>query len=128
MKCVVLYITLNVKVNNKDYIGETERNLKALFMEHRRHCSSTREVLRHKHQYSPGHAVSLESIHILDRDPSWFERGVKEAINIRAFRPALNRFNLPHIWDNTLTSLTPSSGVYVDRRSISLLKKSKLLG
>ena len=103
---------------NKDYIGETERTLKARFMEHRRPSSSTSEVSRHIHQDSPGHAVSLESINILDRDPSWFERGVKEAVYIRAHRPALNRdggrFNLPHIWDNTLISLTPLSGISVN--------------
>ena len=47
--------------------------------------------------------------------PWELDRGVKEAIYIRALQPALNRdggrFNLPHVWDNTLTSLTPSSGV-----------------
>ena len=103
---------------NKDYIDETERTSKARFMEHRRPSSSTSEVSRHIHQDSSGHAVSLESINILDRDPSWTERGVKEAVYIRAHRPALNRdggrFNLPHIWDNALTSLTPLSGISVN--------------
>ena len=84
-------------------------------MEHRRPSSSTSEVSRHIHQDRPGHAVLLESINILDRDPSWFERGVKEVVYIRAHRPGLNRdggwFNLPHIWDNTLISLTPLSGI-----------------
>ena len=76
---------------NKDYIGETERTLKARFMEHRRPSSCTSEVSRHIHQDSPGHGVSLESINILDRDPSWVARDVKEAAYIRAHRPALNR-------------------------------------
>ncbi|KAH3840937.1 hypothetical protein DPMN_114396 [Dreissena polymorpha] len=60
----------------------------------------------------------MENVRILDREPSWFERGVKEAINIRALRPALNKdgghYQLSHTWDHTLTSLTPTiSGVNV---------------
>ena len=101
-----------------DYIGETERTLKARFMEHRRPSSSTSEVSRHIHSENPHHSVSLETVRILDREPAWFERGVKEAIYIRAYKPKLNRdggrFNLPHIWDNTLTSLTNPGGVTVD--------------
>ena len=104
----------NIKCD-KDYIGETERTLKARFMEHRRPSSSSSEVSRHIHVDNPGHAVSMDSVRILDREPSWFERGVKESIYIRAHNPALNRdggrYLLPHIWDTTLTSLTNSSGV-----------------
>ena len=65
-------------------------------------------------------AQVMDSVKILDRDPSWFQRGVKEAIYIRAHKPELNwdggRFILPHIWDNSLTSLKPSgsSGVTVN--------------
>ena len=59
-------------------------------MEHCLSGFSTSEVSRHIHQDSPGHAVSLESINILDWDPSWFERGVKEAVYIRAHRPAVH--------------------------------------
>ncbi|XP_052281212.1 uncharacterized protein LOC127878720 [Dreissena polymorpha] len=63
-------------------------------------------------------AITMENVRILDREPSWFERGVKEAINIRALRPALNKdgghYQLSHTWDHTLTSLTPTiSGVNV---------------
>ena len=47
---------------------------------------------------------------VLDREASWFERGVKEAIHIRTRRPTLNkdggRHNLPHIWDPVLAPLT----------------------
>ena len=102
------------------YIGETERTLKACFSEHRRPSSSSSEVSRHIHQECPGHGVSMDSVKILDHNPSWFQRGVKEAIYIRAHKPELNRdggrFILPHIWDNSLTSLKPSgsSGVTVN--------------
>ena len=74
---------------------------------------------RHIHQDCPGHAVSFDPVKILDLDPPWFHRGVKEAIYIRAHKPELSRdggrFILPHIWDNSLTPLKPSgsSGVHV---------------
>ena len=88
---------------NKDYIGETERNLRARFLEHRRPSSTSSEVSRHIHDGTPGHGISMENVKILDREPSWFERGVKEAIYIRALKPELNR-------DGTGTnSLTPGT-------------------
>ncbi|KAH3837099.1 hypothetical protein DPMN_110477 [Dreissena polymorpha] len=62
----------------------------------------------------------MENVRILDLEPSWFDRGVKEAINIRTLRPALNkdrgRYQLSHTWDHTLTSLTPTiCGINVSR-------------
>ena len=43
------------------------------------------------HQDSPGHAVSLDSVKIVDRESSWFDRGtVKEAVYIRTYKPVLN--------------------------------------
>ncbi|KAH3881144.1 hypothetical protein DPMN_005067 [Dreissena polymorpha] len=48
------------------------------------------------------------------------QRVVKEAIDMRALKPALNkdgsRYQLSHTWDSTLTSLTPTiSGVNVSQ-------------
>ena len=84
-------------------------------MECRRPSSSTSELSRHINKDCPGHSVDIESVRILDRAPSWFERGIKEAIYKRAHKPVLNIdgdcYNLRHIWDNTLTSLTNQSGV-----------------
>ena len=65
------------------YIGETERSLKARFLEHRRPSSTSSEVSQlsqHIHNESPGHKIDLEKVKILDREPRWFERGIKEAI------------------------------------------------
>ena len=104
----------------KDYIGEIEITLKARFSEHRIPSSSSSEVSHHIHKDCPGHAVSMDSVKILDRDPSCFQRGVKESIYIRAHKPELNRDGgrviLPHICDNSLTSLKPSgsSGIAVN--------------
>ena len=87
--------------------GETERFLKARFDEHRRPCSSTSEVSRHIHNDCKGHTVHIEEAKILTVEPKWFERGVKEAIYIRALHPPLNRdggrYNLPLVYNNMIT-------------------------
>ena len=89
-------------------IGETERSLKTRFLEHRRPSSTTSEVSQHIHIESPGHQVDLEQVKILEREPRYFERGVKEAIYIRVNNPSLNkdggRYNLPRVFDPILGS------------------------
>ncbi|KAH3880055.1 hypothetical protein DPMN_003967 [Dreissena polymorpha] len=67
-----------------DNIGKTERNLRARFMEHRRPSSTSSAVSMYINDCKPDHAITMENVRILDREPSWFERGVKEAIYIRA--------------------------------------------
>jgi len=93
---------------SESYIGETERSLKTRFLEHRRPSSTSSEVSQHIHIESPGHTVDLDAVQILDRDPRWFERGVEEAIYIRANQPSLNkdggRYRLPKGYDPSLTS------------------------
>jgi len=89
------------------YIGETERTLKTRFLEHRRPSSSdTSEVANHIHKTCPTHAVDIKDVIVLDRDPRWFERGVKEAIYIRAVNPSLNRdggrYHLPEVYTNII--------------------------
>ena len=37
------------------------------------------------------HSITLDNTKILSVEPKWFERGVKEAIHIRALKPTLNR-------------------------------------
>ena len=71
--------------------GETERSLKARFGEHRRPSSTISEVSKHIHTNSPDHTITLENTKILAVKHKWFERGVKEAIHIRALKPSLNR-------------------------------------
>lgn len=96
--------------NNCDavYIGESERTLKTRFQEHKRPSNTNSEVCKHIHQDCPSHTVSLDSTKLLDKEPKWFERGVKEAIYIRAHKPSLNRdggrHQLPHIWDGVITA------------------------
>ena len=95
------------------YIGESERTLKARFQEHTRPSNNSSEVSRHINRDCPGHTISLDSTILLDREPRWFERGVKEAIYIRAHNPSLNkdggRHQLPHIWDRVIKTHIGSS-------------------
>ena len=95
------------------YIGETERTLKTRFQEHKRPSNTTSEVSKHLNRDCPGHTVSLDSTKLLDREPKWFERGVKEAIYIRAHSPTLNRdggrHQLPNIWDSVIRDHIGSS-------------------
>jgi len=94
---------------SETYIGETERSLKQRFLEHNRRSSvSSSEVSQHIHVESPGHSIDLDQVKILDREPGYKERGIKEAIFIRARQPSLNRdqgrYQLPPIWDRLLQS------------------------
>ena len=88
------------------YIGETERSLKARFSEHRRPSSSNSEVAKHIHTEQPDHNVKMDNTRILTTKSRWFERGVKEAIFIKAMNPSLNRdggrYSLPPVWDNII--------------------------
>jgi len=85
---------------NANYVGETERSLKARFMEHRRPSTASSEVSKHIHTDNPDHGIELHNTKILAVEPRWFERGVKEAIHIELEKPTLNRdkgrYNLPH--------------------------------
>ena len=76
---------------NTFYIGETERSLKARFLEHRRPSTVTSEVSRHINHECPTHNISMSNTKILTTEPRWFERGVKEAIYIRTNQPPLNK-------------------------------------
>ena len=92
----------------ESYIGETGRALKTRFLEHRRPSSVNSEVSQHIHIESPGHSVDFDKVKILDSEPDYFLRGVKEAIYIRAHQPSLNRdggrYRLTSTFDPLLTS------------------------
>ena len=69
------------------YVGETstERSLlETQFSEHRRKSSVGSEVSQYVHVDRPEHGVSLDKVKILTAENRKFEKGVKEAIYIRA--------------------------------------------
>ncbi len=63
-----------------------------------------------QHMQETGHKFDpLTTVTIIDKEPRWFDRGVREAIYERVQQPAINkkgglRFTLPHSWDLALAS------------------------
>ena len=92
----------------ESYIGETSQPLKQRYKQHCRATSSkfSSAIWHHLNTHN-GHSFHLDNTDILDREPRWYERGVKEAIYERMHRPSLNRkgglrFELSAIWDTLL--------------------------
>ena len=88
----------------QDYIGETERQLKDRLSEHTRKSSVEKSAMAN-HLHFTKHKL-LSDHKILDQDPDWHRRGVKEAIQIRKHKPSLNkdqgRHQLPNIWNDLI--------------------------
>ena len=92
------------------YIGETGQPLQSRMSQHRRASSSGNDSAVYKHLDGSGHNFDIDDVVILDREPRWFERGVKEAVWVRAEQPSLNRsggvrVNLSHGWDRVIKQL-----------------------
>ena len=85
------------------YIGETERALKQRLKEHLKDSSP----VGHHMGYNK-HKVDSQNIRIVDRDSRWFQRGVREAIQIRSRSPTINRgrgrHNLPSVYNTIVWS------------------------
>ena len=58
--------------------------------------------------------MELDNTEILTTEPRWFERGVKEAIFIKALNLNLNRgggrYNLPPVLDNIINKRVKTEG------------------
>ena len=104
----VYRIQCNTDKCEASYKWGTERPFKARFSEHMRPSTTSSEVSKHIHKKVPGHSIKLDNTDILTVEPRWFERGVKEAIYIRAYSTSLNRdggcYQLPAICPRTLSS------------------------
>ena len=68
------------------YIGETERPLRIRTKEHHRDSSPVAS-----HGAMKRHSIDYDNIQVLEREPDWFRRGVKEAICIETTGADLNR-------------------------------------
>ena len=110
---VVYGIQCSDKYNCSDaYIGETSQPLRKRVQQHCRSTNGPAESSVYTHRKASGHKFDLEEVKILDRENRWFERGVKEAIWVRAEEPSLNRSggvrnNLSHAWDRTIRKTLP---------------------
>ena len=96
------------------YIVEMGWSRKSRFMEHRRPRSINSDVSRHINSDHPDHSITLDNVRILEVELKWFERGVRESIEIIINSPTLNkdagRYNLPLVWNNTLKKLLKEGG------------------
>ena len=70
----------------EDYIGETERQLKDRVAEHTRKSSVEKSAMA-KHLHTANHKL-IPELKILDQEPDWHRRGVKEAIQIKRHKPS----------------------------------------
>ncbi|KAI8498076.1 hypothetical protein Bbelb_240200 [Branchiostoma belcheri] len=73
----------------------SERPDRPLKVRNKEHCRPSANgyssAIFHNLQHNQGHSFKLESTDILDRETRWWERGVKEAIYERMYKPTLNR-------------------------------------
>ena len=81
------------------YIGESNRPLGTRLAEHRRPSCTNSPVV--SHILETGHTINWGGVSVLDVESRWFERGVRESIQIYLHGPNLNRdggrFQLPRI-------------------------------
>ena len=83
------------------YVGETGRLLKTRFQEYQRPRIVSSKVSIHVNMDHPEHRVKLDTDRIHAVEPRWYEKEVKEVIEICMVKPSLNkdegRFNLPTV-------------------------------
>ena len=89
------------------YVGETERPLRIRTKEHHRDSSPVAS-----HATTKRHSIDYEHIKVLEREPDWFRRGVKEAICIETTGADLNRDRGRHL-------LAPAYRRLLDPRPVS---------
>ena len=107
-KCNTVY---HIKCDNcpASYIGESKRPLGVRASEHKREPSPVAE-----HAKNTGHTIPPGNAKILDTDPNWMGRGVREAAHIRTKQSNLNRdggrYHLPAVYNTLLRPPTPPDG------------------
>ena len=97
-KCGTVY-HIQCSECDEDYIGETERTLQTRFKEHQTRPSSA----FHEHLTASSHSINLCNTTVLDTEPNFTRRKVKESIEIRTRRPSLNRdlgYELPPVYNS----------------------------
>ena len=100
-KCGTVY-QIHCEKCNKEYVGETARSLEIRVKEHQSRSSSA----IYEHCRPEGHSVDPNKTKVLSTEVNTFKRRIKEAIQIKLTKPALNRDNgyeLAAIYDTILT-------------------------
>ncbi|XP_072037135.1 uncharacterized protein [Amphiura filiformis] len=87
------------------YVGESERTLSTRLTEHKRKSNASSPVAQHAQ--AAKHTIAWKDVKVLDQDSNWFNRGVREAINIRRHPSSLNkdkgRHQLPPVYEPVLS-------------------------
>ena len=90
---------------DEEYIGESGRTFGERYKEHLKAPSPI-----FLHQGNSGHVTTLDNFKIIGREDNSLARTIKESMCIRVNNPAFNRnigkYNLPHIWDKILFSIS----------------------
>ena len=100
-KCGTVY-QIHCEKCNKEYVGETARALEIRVKEHQSRSSSA----IYEHCRLEGHSVDPNKTKVPSTEVNTFKRRIKEAIQIKLTKPALNRDNgyeLAAIYDTILT-------------------------
>ena len=90
---------------DKEYIGESGRTFGERYKEYLKAPSPI-----FIHQSNSGHEATMDNFKIMGREDNSLARTIKESIYIRVNNPTLNRnigkYNLPHIWDKILFTIS----------------------
>ena len=84
------------------YIGETARSIGQRLKEHVKTDINIKSAIG-EHIQLTGHPITIDNVKVLGREAQWHTRKIKEAIEIKTHKPALNRdggYELPAIYNN----------------------------
>ena len=104
-KCGVIY-NIRCKDCDADRIGETARNLGTRLNEHRKSVQAyDLKSAVSEHAKDTDHSIHWASVKMIGRENHFLSSKIREAINIHARRPAMNRgqgYNLSPIYETIL--------------------------
>ena len=98
-KCGVIY-QLQCPQCPEQYVGETGRTLETRLKEHFKLASPRTAVGEHEHP------ISQDNVKVISREDHTLRRKIRESVEIRTRRPAINRdqgYELPRIYDQLLS-------------------------
>ena len=110
-KCGVVY-----KIDCPDctdtYVGETARALGTRINEHTTTTAQTLTAVG-EHSKQMDHKITMDNVKVIGREDHFWNRKIREAMEIRALTPTLNKdtgYDLPAIYSDLLSLDLPSGG------------------
>lgn len=111
-KCGVVY-KISCPTCDETYIGETARAMQVRLTEHQRITGGSVPTAVGEHIQHHKHDIDMEHVQILSREEHFWNRKIREAIEIKSQRPTLNRdagYELPPIYDDLFTPECTADG------------------